>query len=84
MLIANDNLLTSRLGKYCYTDEIERYCIELNLKKKIETCNFKMKSVCTINNLKFSIKEPACYKNPGNPCSIDLSLTNCPKNFEKS
>ena len=34
MLIAKDNLLTSRLDKYCFLDEIEIFCIELNLRKK--------------------------------------------------
>ena len=31
MLIVKDNLLTSRLYKYCFRDEIEIFCIELNL-----------------------------------------------------
>ena len=34
MLIVKDNLLTSRLDKYCFSDEIEIFCIELNLRKK--------------------------------------------------
>ena len=34
MLIATDNLLTSRLDKYCSPDEIELFCIELNLRQK--------------------------------------------------
>ena len=38
----------------------------------------------TINNLKCIIKESTCYKNSDNPTCIDLILTNCPKNFQKS
>ena len=34
MLIVKDNLLTSRLDKYCFPGEIEIFCIELNLRKK--------------------------------------------------
>ena len=42
-----------------------------------------MESFCTINNLKCIIKEPICYKNPGNTTCIDLILINCPKNFQE-
>ena len=49
-----------------------------------EFSDFNMKSFCTINNLKCIIKEHTCYKNPDNPTCIDLILTNCPKNFQKS
>ena len=31
MLIVKDNLLTSRLDKYCFPNETEIFCIELNL-----------------------------------------------------
>ena len=34
MLLVKDNLLTSRLGKYCFPNEIEIFCIELILRKK--------------------------------------------------
>ena len=34
MLIVKDNLLTSRLDKYCFPDKIEIFCIELNFRKK--------------------------------------------------
>ena len=33
MLIVKDNLITSRLDKYCFPDEIQIFCIELNLRK---------------------------------------------------
>ena len=32
MLIVKDSLLTSRLDKYCFPDEIQIFCIELNFR----------------------------------------------------
>ena len=123
MLIAKDNLLTSRLDKFCFPDEIEIFCVELNLRKKkwlifccynphkhhlfqiesainyysktyknlitfcdfnVEISDFSMEFFCVINNLKWIIKEPTCYKIPNNPTCINLILTNCPKNFQES
>ena len=37
---------------------------------------------CDIYNLKNLVKEPTCYKNPGNPSCIDLFLTNRPRTFQ--
>ena len=37
---------------------------------------------CDIYNLKNLVKEPTCYKNPGNPSSIDFFLTNRPRTFQ--
>ena len=34
MLIIKDNFLTSHLDKYCFSDQIGIFCIELNLLKK--------------------------------------------------
>ena len=34
MLIVKDNLLTSHLDEYYFPEEIEIFCIELNLRKK--------------------------------------------------
>ena len=34
MLMVKNNLLTSRLDKYCFSDEIEIFWIEINLRKK--------------------------------------------------
>ena len=34
--------------------------------------------------LKSTVKEPTCYKNPENPSSIDLFLTNCPRSFHNT
>ena len=31
MLIVKDNLLTSSLDRYCFPNEIEIFCIEINL-----------------------------------------------------
>ena len=33
-LIIKNNFLTSRLDKYCFPNEIEIFCIELNFRKK--------------------------------------------------
>ena len=37
---------------------------------------------CDIYNLKNLVKEPTCYKNPGNPSCTDLFLTNRPRTFQ--
>ena len=37
---------------------------------------------CDIYNLKNLVKEPTCYKNPGNPSCIDLFLSNRPRTFQ--
>ena len=50
MLIVKDNLLTSRLDKYCFPDEIEIFCIELNIRKK------KWLIFCCYNPHKYLLK----------------------------
>ena len=40
--------------------------------------------VCTSYNLCNIVKKPTCYKNPINPRSIDLFLTNRSKNYHHS
>ena len=40
-----------------------------------------MKDFCDVYNLENLIKEPTCYKNPNNPSSIDLMLTNRKSSF---
>ena len=59
---------------------MNRYC---EIVVTYAATDFKVESFCTINNLKYIIKEPTCYKNPYNPTCIDLILTNCPKNFQE-
>ena len=44
----------------------------------------EMKSFCETYNLKNLIKEPTCYKNPLNPSSIDVILTNKFRSFRDS
>ena len=39
---------------------------------------------CDTFGLNSLIKDAACYKNPENPSSIDLSLTNNPCSFQNS
>ena len=41
-------------------------------------------SFCTLFKLIGLPKEPACYKNPHNPCSTDLFLTNCARSFHST
>ena len=43
-----------------------------------------MKDFCEIYNLDNLIKKPTCYKNPKNPSSIDVILTNKKSNFQNS
>ena len=43
-----------------------------------------MKEFCENYNLTNLIKEPTCFKNPTNPSSIDLILTNRPKSFKNN
>ncbi len=43
-----------------------------------------MKDFCDIYDLKNLIKEPTCFKNPDNPSSIDVILTNSKNLFHKS
>ena len=44
----------------------------------------EMTSFCETYNLKNLIKEPTCYKNPLNPSSIDVILTNKFRSFQDS
>ena len=43
-----------------------------------------MKEFCDSYNLKNLINEPTCFKNPLNPSSIDIILTNRSKRFQDS
>ena len=43
-----------------------------------------MKNCCEIYNLENLIKEPTCYKNPDNPSSIDVILTNSKNSFQNA
>ena len=43
-----------------------------------------IKNFCHMYNLKNLISEPTCYKNPLNPSSIDVILTNKPRSFQNS
>ena len=43
-----------------------------------------LQSFCEIYDLENLIKQPTCYKNPINPTSIDLILTNRSNNFQNS
>ena len=43
-----------------------------------------MMEFCETYNLSNLIKEPTCFKNPLNPSSIDVILTNHPRSFQNS
>ena len=49
-----------------------------------ETSEFITKEFCEMYNLKNIIKDPTCYKNPSNPSSIYVMLTNRPRSFLNS
>ena len=50
----------------------------------VEITNDAMAEFCQMYNLKNIIKEPTCYKNPNNPSSIDVILTNREGSFSNS
>ena len=39
---------------------------------------------CEVYNLQNLIKDPTCFKNPVNPCSIDVMLTNRKSSFQNT
>ena len=43
-----------------------------------------MNDFCETYNLENLIKEPTCFKNPNNPSSIDVTLTNRKNSFQNS
>ena len=43
-----------------------------------------MKEFCEIYDLENLINKPTCYKNPNNPSSIDVILTNRKNSFQNS
>ena len=43
-----------------------------------------MNEFCQMYNLHNLLNEPTCYKNPNNPSSIDVILTNRKNRFENS
>ena len=50
----------------------------------VEANEHHMKYFCESYNLTNLIKQPTCYKNPSNPTSIDLILTNTPRSFQST
>ena len=49
-----------------------------------EVCEKEMQEFCDMYNLVNLIKEPTCFKNPNNPSSIDVMLTNRRDSFQNS
>ena len=49
-----------------------------------EEANIHIKDLCNLYKLKNLIKVPTCFKNPDNPKTIDLMLTNSVHSFQNS
>ena len=49
-----------------------------------EEANFHIKDFCNLYKLKNFNKVPTCFKNPGNPKTIDLVLKNSVRSFQNS
>ena len=49
-----------------------------------EVCEENMNEFCDIYNLKNLINEPTCFKNPLNPSSVDVILTNKWRSFQNN
>ena len=49
-----------------------------------ETTDIELTEFCEMYNFGILIKEPTCFKNPLNPSSIDLLLTNRGMSFKTS
>ena len=54
--------------------DYEHYLILRDFNSQMSETN--MKKFCDKYDLENLIKEPTCFKNPNNPSSIDLMLTN--------
>ena len=66
-------------------ENIENH-LETLSKNHFNVCveEISMSWFCDTFGLKSLIKDATCYKNPVNPSSIDLILTNYPRRFQKS
>ena len=65
-----------------YLTTYENYLLIGDFNSKIE--DDLMSEFCGMYNLTSLIREPTCFKNVLNPSSIDLMLTNRPKQFQQS
>ena len=79
-----DNMFLSHVSKgldkyLCYYDNI-LILRDVNASMSNET----LKDFCEMYSFKNLITEPTCYKNPNNPSSIDVILTNQVNNFYNS
>ena len=48
----------------------------------LETSETAITDFCDLYKMKNLVREPTCFKNPGNSSCIDLFLTNCSRNFQ--
>ena len=62
--------------------QYEHFIIIGDLNSQI--CEDTMSEFCCVYNLKNLVKDPTCYKNPTNPSSMDLILTNNPRSFQNT
>ena len=91
LLFAGYNNLKQNISNYLH---ILGKCLDTYLSKyenmlligdlNSEMSETSMREFCDIYNLQNLIKEPTCYKNPLNPSSIDLMLTNRIRSFQNS
>ena len=49
-----------------------------------ETWESYLNEFCNVYKLQNIVKEPTCFKNPGNPSCKDLFLTNCSRCFQNT
>ena len=64
-------------GLALYSSKYENFIVLGNFNVGMD--NSDMSVFCDTCDLKSLIKEQTCYKNPENPCCIDLILTSNPK-----
>ena len=91
LLCAGYNHNKSNIDKYLrnlgsvldhYMSKYENWLLLGDLNSEMQETS--LHEFCNIYNLYNLIKEPTCYKNPLNPSSIDLILTNKPRSFQNT
>ena len=80
----NTDIFLSKLGPILdhYLPKFDNFLLQGDFNSEIHEIG--MNEFCDIYNLQNFITDPTCFKNPLNPSSIDLILTNKPRSFENS
>ena len=65
-----------------YTSKYDSFILLGDFNTGVEVA--QIKSFCSSYDLTSMINKATCYKNPEEPTSIDLILTNCPGSFQNS